>query len=128
MGVIYTCPQKNQTAIVEVSKSPSELDSFNLLQAAITSERSLFHHNPQRRTYVKVDASGKGFGAVIFHIADKCRRRYSYVSRARPELLSVPANKRFSGGPGKPTETLRAGSFINILAVRRGPVAFHSAI
>ena len=49
--------------------TPEEIESFNLLQKALTSETYLHHRDPARQLYIDLDASKKyGFGVVVYHV------------------------------------------------------------
>ncbi|KAL7808637.1 hypothetical protein V8C26DRAFT_413224 [Trichoderma gracile] len=48
--------------------TPLERESFKLLQDGLTFSMRLHHHNPAKRTFFKLDASGRGIGVFIFHL------------------------------------------------------------
>ena len=50
--------------------SEAELRSFDRLQEVFREPIFLVHHDPRRRLYADVDASKKGFGAVVYHVEE----------------------------------------------------------
>lgn len=57
--------KKTQIAISDITKA--ERESFEIVKAHVTDERTLSHHIPHRTLYVWIDASkSRGFGAMLF--------------------------------------------------------------
>lgn len=53
---------------VTYDPTPPERESFAILQEHFSKKLKLFHHDPTRPLFLKTDASGRGFGAFLFHV------------------------------------------------------------
>ncbi|KAL6814717.1 hypothetical protein V8C40DRAFT_108690 [Trichoderma camerunense] len=89
---------------MEFTPTAEETDAFQILQQQLTTGMTLYHHNPDRPTFFKLDASGRGMGLFVFHVEDDTWNAPNVLqSKIQPvmflsRLLSKP------GARYKPTE------------------------
>lgn len=67
-GVMGKQKRKGYTARTSWDPTTEETASFDTLQRLLCSGRFLVHQNPSRPTIVNLDASGKGFAVMVFHM------------------------------------------------------------
>ena len=61
--------RKNYSRATKVDPTEKEMESFEVLQKALTTETYLHHFNPNRQLYIDLDRSKRyGFGAMIYHV------------------------------------------------------------
>lgn len=53
---------------VSFEPSRAEKESFEILQDYLMKKMTLYHHNPRRPIFFKLDASGRGMGLFVFHL------------------------------------------------------------
>lgn len=62
--------RKKWTSTRKLDPTPEELESFRLLQDALSDGGYLVHWNPRRQTFLKIDASRRrGFAVMVFHLS-----------------------------------------------------------
>lgn len=61
--------RKNFSKTTKIIPTDEELEAFEMLQKALTTETYLRHHDPNRQMYIDLDGSKKyGFGVMIYHV------------------------------------------------------------
>lgn len=61
--------RKNFSKTTRIVPNDEEMEAFEMLQKALTTETYLHHHNPARQLYFDLDGSKKyGFGVMVYHV------------------------------------------------------------
>lgn len=61
--------RKGYTTRTVIDAEPTEREAYQKLQALLTRPRFLYHFNPDKTLFIKLDASKeRGFGVMIFHL------------------------------------------------------------
>ncbi|KAK0754930.1 hypothetical protein B0T18DRAFT_425237 [Schizothecium vesticola] len=62
-----------ETYIAAFKPTAKEIEAFEILQDQLTRPAHLVHWNPERRTFIKIDAYQRGIGVMIFYLKATCR-------------------------------------------------------
>ena len=61
--------RKNYSKTTKVSPTSEEIEAFEVLQRALTTETYLHHYDANRQLYIDLDGSKKyGFGVMVYHV------------------------------------------------------------